>query len=224
MSKAVKTLIMIALVCVFVAIGMLTRIPAYLSVKNSKTVNFNEAEAHSLKKGDMVEGTIDYALGAIAEEYETNFGFRTSSDSTKLYYVLWMDNDNFVIYETASSTEYDILDKITDETYSYLESAANYGQSGSVDDMDPPVTTLQLEGTVRKMSSEVKDIFKEWYDENFDDGAFDTYCEPLMISHTEFDNLLLFIYIGIFALALAVLFGIIAIIVWRKEKNAMYGY
>ncbi len=224
MKKLANVFVYLALICLFVGIGCLTKLPAYLDIKGGKTVNFNEAAAHSFKKGDVVEGTIDYALGAIAEEYETNFGIRTSDNSTKLYYVLWMDNDNFVIYETASSAEYDILDKISDETYTYLESAANYGQSGSIDDLEPPISTLQLEGTVKKMTSEVETIFKEWYDESFDDGAFDTYCEPLMISHMEFDNLGLFVFLGIGAIVLAILFGVIALIIWRKEKNAMYGY
>lgn len=214
----------IALVAAIMAVAFLMRIPTYIKLLNDDIISINEVEKNGLKKGDVVDGIADYSLGCVAEEYETNFGIRTSDDSTKLYYVLWLDNENFILYETANKKQYDLLETITEETYAYIESSAVYEESGDLADLVIPTTTMEIEGVVSKIPSEIEGYFEEWYNEAFGDGEYASYCEPVMISNTNFDSIGTMVFIGAGCAVVAIALGIVLLVLWRKEKNSNYGY
>lgn len=214
----------ITLVAAIMAVAFLLRIPTYVKLLKDDVISINEVAKNGLEKGDVVDGIADYSLGCVAEEYETNFGIRTSDDSTKLYYVLWLDNENFILYETANKNQYDLLETITEETYAYLDSMAVYEESGDMNDLVVPTTTLEIEGVVSEIPSEIEGYFKEWYDEVFGDGEYAAYCEPVMISNTNFDSVGTMVYIGAGCAVVAIILGVVMLVLWRKEKNDSYGY
>lgn len=220
----VSTCWVLALVFAVIAAVFLTDLPTYLKIKKGDIVNLEEVGAFELKKGDVVEGKADYVLGCCAEEYSTTFGIRSSDDSTKLYYVLWLNNDNFIVYCTANKGEYTTLDKITEETIAYLESTEVYDASGDIEDLVVPSTTLNIQGTVSNLPSDIEGYFREWYSESVDDD-FDDYCEPVMITHTNFNGIGTGLIVGI-VLAVAAVFCVVLAIVFHraKKREENFGY
>lgn len=217
-SKIFGTL---ALVFACLGIAMLMVTPKYLKYKSGKVKNLND-ENLVLEKGDLVEGTVEYCWGWAVEEYETKFGIRTSSDSSRRFYAIELDKGTLVLYSTASSSDFSTLDRITEETGDFYESAYDYADSGDLDDLVLPTTTLQIQGTVSSMESDVRDLFKEWYD---DDQYFDSDTETLVITHSAFDRLFLSVIIGAAGVVLAILFLIIMLVSRKKEKyNEQFGY
>lgn len=205
----------IALVALFVGIGLVLQMPTYIKLLKGDTVSINSVPAHTLENGDVVEGLVDAALGCCAEEYETNFGIRTSDDSSKLYYVLWLDNDNFIVYETGNKDQYTKLDQITESTYDYLDAMEAGDENAMLN------VTMELEGVVKKLPSDIEGYFQEWYD---DDATFSQRCEGVMITNTNFDNVGTMVFVGAGCILVAIILGIVLLVLWRKEKNSNYGY
>ena len=218
--KKTRVLFIIAIVCICISAPFLMDIPTYLNVKNGDVVSLDEVEAFGLKKGDAVKGTAEHVLGCCAEEYTTNFGVRTSSKSDTLYYVIWLSNDNFVLYKTSSSAQYGILDNITDQTYDYLESLEVYEASQDYEDIKAPTTSMEIEGTVSKIPSNIEGFFREWYDEAVGDSDFDNCCEPVMITNWSFDRAKKYLPVGIGVGALGVLFLLLSLVSLIKGKKA----
>lgn len=224
MDKKTKVFGTIALVLACLGVMLLMDIPQYLKYKNNEITNMND-ENLVLNKGDLIQGTVDMALGAAVEEYSTNFGVRTSKDSSKLYYVIWLDNNNFALYETGNKDDYDTLDKITDETFAFFESQETYEESGDLNDIVYPTTELEITGRVVNMPSDVRGYFENWYNESFDDGQFASSTEPLMITNAAFDRFFMLVIVGAVSAVLAVVFLVLTIIFWKKSKeDAVYGY
>ena len=222
MLKKTKICATILLVAVCFAVAMLTNIPSWLKIKKGDIKDIETVEANTLESGDLVKGTINTVLGACAEEYSTKFGIRTSSKSSKLYYVLWLENDNLILYETGNKSEYDTLDKITEETKAYFDSYEEAQKSGNLEDVKLPTTTFSIEGRVTSVPSKIQGYFKEWYD---DDAEFDKNTEKVMITRCDFDGMDINIYIGFGCAVLAVVMLVVTLIVWKKEKEEnSYGY
>lgn len=223
-SKKVRVCAMLTLVLLIMGGVFLSDIPAWLKYKKGDIKDYNQVKAGELQKGDLVRGTIDQVLGACAEEYKTSYGVRTSDKSSKLYYVLWMDNEQFVLYE-ASGGSFEKLDKITDETVAYYKSLADAKDSGDLSEVVQQNETMEFEGRVVALPSKIEGYFKEWYDETFDDNEFSTSIEKVMIRPVKFDRLQLLVILG-FVFALLGIVGIVlTVLVWKREKNNQpYGY
>lgn len=211
--KKIRVLGSIALVALIVGIVLLTDMPSYIKFLKGDIVDYNTVAAHTLKKGDLVEGVVDAALGCCAEEYETTFGIRSSDDSTKLYYVLWMDNSQFIVYETASNAQYTKLDAITDATDQYLSALEAGDENASLN------TTMTMQGVVKDLPSDIEGYFHEWY--GSDDPDYATQCEGVMITNTNFDHLGTSVFIGAGCVLVAIVLGVVLLVLWRKEKNAV---
>ena len=213
-----------AIVCLCLAITMLSNIPSWLKYKNNEISNLN-SETLVLNKGDLIEGDVDMALGAAVEEYSTTAGVRTSKESSKLYYVIWLDNNKFALFETGNKEHYDKLQKITDETYAYFDSQDKYEESGDINDLVTPQTKLHITGRVVNMPSDVKKYFVEWYDQGINDGQFDSRTEAVMITNASFDRFAVIVLVGVIAAVGTVLCGILTLIFWRKNKETSdFGY
>ena len=222
MLKKTKICATVLLVAVCFAVAMLTNIPAWLKIKKGDIKDIETVAANSLESGDLVQGTINSVFGACAEEYSTKFGIRTSSKSSKLYYVFYLENQNLILYETGNSSEYDTLDKITEETEAYLKSFETAQKSGDLADVKLPTTTFRLEGRVTSLPSKVEGYFREWYG---DDAEFEKGAEKVMITRCDFDGMDINIYIGFGAAVLAIIMLVVTLIVWKKEKEGnSYGY
>ncbi len=212
----------IAVFCIAIAIAMFTDLPLYKAYKAGDIKDFNEVEAGGLQNGDLVRGTADMNFGACAEEYSTTFGIRTSKKSSKLYYVLWMDNNQLILYETANADEFDTLDKQAEETSVFLDSQDDAAESGDDADIILPNTTLEIEGSVMSIPSSIEGYFREWYD---DDQSFDENTEAVMIRKRDFSKLSWIPYIGIAAGAAGVVMLVLTIVFFVKAKRAQrYGY
>lgn len=211
--KKTKIFGIITLICFCFALTTISAIPNFMKYKNNEIADLN-SENLTLNSGDLISGEVDCVMGIAAEEYSTTFGIRTSSSSSKLYYVIWLDNEKYVLYETTQS-EFDQLDAIYDETAAYFESIEKDPGDGS--EIVLPTKTMKLEGKVTSMSSEIRKYFKEWYD---DDSAFSQNTETLMITRMPFDRLGLNLLLGCGAAVLTVIGLVLTIVFWRKDKAA----
>lgn len=220
--KSMRTLLSALLVLGILAAVFLMDIPTFMMIKRGEIKDYDTAAPGSFEVNQPVKGTIDMTLGACAERYQTKFGIKISSSSTLQYYVLWMPNDQFILYETGDKDEYKTLDRICDETAAYFKSLNEAKEADDPAVIIPTSTTLSFEGVVKKPSSEIMKYFKEYYDEAFDDGEFDTYAEPLMISHKSFSSFTGTVIAGLICAALFVVLGIVTLIVWRKNRNMGY--
>lgn len=218
--KKARTFFVLAIICLCISTPFLMDIPTYLKVKNGEYTDLEEVDAFGLKKGDAVKGKAEYVLGCCAEEYSTSFGVRTSDKSDTLYYVIWLNNDNFVLYRTSSIEQYGTLDRMTDQTFDYLDSLEVYEGSKDYEDIKTPTTTMEIEGMVSKIPGNIEGFFRDWYDETVDDDAFDECCEPVMITNWSFDRAKNYLPVGIGVGAAGVLCLILALIFFIKGKKA----
>ena len=224
MDKKTKFFGITAIVCICLAITMLSNIPAYLQFKNNEITDLNN-ESLVLNKGDLIEGDVDMVLGAAVEEYSTNFGVRTSKDSSKLYYVIWLDNNRFALYETGNKEQYEKLEKLTDETFDYFDSKDVYEESGDIDDLKLPESTMHLTGRVTSMPSDVKAYYVEWYNDAVGDSDFSSRTETLMITNADFSRFGMIVIVGAVSAALAVLSLILTLVFYKKSKaDSNFGY
>ncbi|MBQ5334758.1 MAG: hypothetical protein J6Z45_02300 [Oscillospiraceae bacterium] len=216
----ILTIALIGLAAVF-----LSNIPVWLKYKKGDIRDFSQVQAGELKKGDLVRGTIDSALGPCAEEYSTTYGVRTSKKSSKLYYVLWMDNEQFILYE-AGSNSFEKLDKITEETIAYQNSYDDAMESGDLTAIKQQTETMPFEGRVVPLTSEMEGFFRDWFnDGEADDGTFDKRAEKVMIRPVIFDRLGLLVILGFVFAVLAAGGIVLTILVWKRERNSLqYGY
>ena len=211
----------LSLLSICVALGLLTNIPNYMKYKNGEIKDFDSVAAGALKDGDLVKGTIDMTLGPCAEQYSIKFGFRTSSKSNTLYYVVWMNNDNFIMYQTSKDAEFKKLDRLTEETNHYFETREDAEESSDLADVELPTSTLELEGVVKTSPADIDGYFREWFD---DDETFNSRTERVLVSSAKFSSFLTNIIIGGVAAVLAVVFFILFILFWRREKHSYSGY
>lgn len=216
--KLGRFLLSLALVAACVAAVLLTDIPAWLKYKKGDVKDYNLAEAGELKKGDLVQGTVDMSLGPCAEEYNTTYGVRSSDNSSKLYYVLWMDSDQLIVYETSASSDYAALDRIADETVNYFKTLNEGVELGDMAGVQLPTSTLEIQGRVTELPSDIKGWFKELYDKAFEDDDFEKSAEPVMITRVQLDRLGMLVIIGAGCAVLAIVLLAAGIAVMRREK------
>lgn len=207
----------LTILCIAIAIAMFSDMSLCRKYKAGDIKDFNEVEAGELQAGDLVRGTADMNFGACAEEYSTTFGIRTSKESSKLYYVLWMDNNQLILYETSSNAEFEALDKQADETSAFLDSQDEAGESGDTSDILLPKTTVEIEGSVMSIPHDIEGYFREWYD---DDESYNKNTEKVMIRKRDFSKLPMVPYIGIGAGAAGILMLVLTILFWVKGKRA----
>ena len=211
----------LTLICVVLALSLVNDLPRYLKYKNGDIQDFETVAAGELKHGDLVQGTIDFSDGYIAENEETKstFGIETSKRTTSQYYAVYMYNEQYILYETSNKAQYSILDKLGNECDAYYESLnAILDEDGNVvgdaSQIVQPTTTLQFTAVVKDTPSDLHGIFREWYGEGFDQD-----CEPVMMTYLDFSVLPRKVLIGGGAAVLGIIFLVITIISWRKSKQ-----
>jgi len=220
--KKTKVFGTITLILACLAVVLLLDIPKFLKYQTGDIKSINDSDL-TLDKGDLVDGTVEYCWGWAVEQYDTTFGIRTSSNSTLRYYALELDKGTLLLYETGSSGDYSKLDQITTQTGTYYESLYDY-LDGKIDleEVSLPTSTLDIQGVVKTMPSDVRNLFKEWYE---DDANFDADTEIYMITRSSFDRLFISLIIGAVAAVLAIVFLIVTIVTHKKEKyNQQFGY
>lgn len=218
-SKKVSTMGTFALVCLCFAFVFLTDLPQFLKYKKGDIKEFETVAEHELKKGDLVQGVIDFTDGYIAEMETTNktFGVTTSKETTSRYYAVSMYNGNYILYETGNDSQYTKLDRLADECQEFYESMGeNYDDFSN---LVRPTTTLEFTGVVKSIPSDLSDIFEEWYGE-----GFDTECEKFMITNSNFTRLGGLVIVGVICAVLGIALLVLTVIAWRKEKNAALDY
>lgn len=219
--KKTRVLGTLTLVLACLALAFLTDLPQFLKYKKGDIKDFETVAAGELKKGDLVQGTIDLTEGCIAEMETTNktMGITTSKRTSSQYYAVYMYNDQCILYETGNSSQWSTLDRMADEYIDYLTSYDEvFSETGSNDisDVTLPVTTMDFTGEVVEMSSDLEAIFREWYG---DDAAYAQEAESVVIKYSDYSRFSWIIYVGIGAAAAAIAMLIVTIITWRREKN-----
>ena len=220
--KVPRLLLSFTLVAVCLSVVLLMNIPAWLKYKKGDVRDYNLAQAGELQVGDLVKGTVNMTLGPCAEEYKTKYGVRTSDKSSKIYYVLWMDCNQLIVYETGNTEEYQTLDKLMNETDNYFESLAEARELDDMSVVTLPTTSMPIEGRVTELPDQVRTHFKRLYDNVFGDEEFASETEPVMITRIKLDSLTTQVLIGAGVGVLALGLLIATIVVWRRSKK--YGY
>lgn len=208
----------------FAAIGLMN-IPSMNRIKSGDIRSMEDVEDGNYQSGDLVKGTIECCVGCCAEEYKTNWGIRTSKSSDKLYYVILLNNDKYMVLCTSDKDEYRRLDTLYDETIEYFEQLVD--EEVDYESITPPVSTMSFEGQAVSIPSDIVGYFKEWYDEYaaYEGSVFESECEMLMLRSSEFDGINTMVYVGIGCGAAAVLCLILAIIfVIKSKRDEVYGY
>ncbi len=145
--------------------------------------DFNTLSIDELKSGMIVKGKIDIAFDTFAEEYETEYGRRTSDQSEKLYYVVPVYNTDaegyfdyqYVLCFITEPSDFQRMDEIFEQTW-------------SDEDMDTKVTVTN--GVITDMSGDIKQFYYEWADspEFYDNGSFIDWCMEYNIFGTSDEN------------------------------------
>lgn len=222
--KKTKFLGIITLICLCFGIALLTDLPKFLKYQKGDIKDFESVAAGELKKGDLVQGTIDFTDGCIATNEQTNttFGIETSKNTTSRYYAVYMYNEQYILYQTGMKDQYETLDRLADECDTYYNSLSEaYGEEdgGDVDvsKIQAPETTLAFTGSVSEVPDDLSAIFREWYGDGFDQD-----CETVMITYSDFSRYLRFVIIGAIAVVLGIVFLVLTIITHRKEKEISF--
>lgn len=221
--KKTKFLGVITLICICFGIALLTDLPKFLKYQKGDIKDFDSVAAGELKKGDLVQGTIDITDGCIAENEQTNktMGIETSKRTTSRYYAVYMYNDMYILYETGNKEQYETLDKLADECEAYYDSLnAAYDEEGEDVDLSKvkaPETTMEFTAVVNEMPDDLTAIFREWYGEGFEND-----CETVMLTYSDFSSYLRFVIIGAGCVLLGIIFLVLTIISWRKGKQFSY--
>lgn len=212
MSKVKNVLFVVFVMMFFIGVILVTDYDKMKKYQNGEVSDLADLGYRQIQTGDLVSGDVNYVLDTVAEEYETKFGIRTSDDSTKLYYIIGLPN-SYAVYETNNKQEYETLDEICNETWEYLN---DEGSS-----VPAPVTSLKVQGEVKKMDDKVAGYFKDWFKEqaDFTDEDFEKNTEVYMISRTNLDGFQRSVYVG-FGLAAAGIVGTAVLLVLKiKEKK-----
>ena len=217
-----KFLGILTIICFCFGAALLTDLPKFLKYQKGDIKDYATVQAGELKKGDLVQGTIDITEGAIAENEETNstFGIETSKRTTSQYYAVYMYNGNYILYQTGNQEQYQTLDKLAKECEVYFDSLdAVYGEEGSGDasGIVQPQTTMDFTAVVDEIPDDLSAIFREWYGEGFDQE-----CETVMLTYADFSRFLRMIIVGAVSAVLGIVFLVLTIVSWRKSKQFSY--
>lgn len=211
------------------AVLFLSETPKVIKYKNGDIKDFSSVAYGELKKGDLVQGTIDITDGCIAEMEETNttFGIETSKRTAARYYACYTCNDFYVLYSTGNSGQMNTLDKMADETEAYYKEyqmlAEDEGEDADFTQIPQPSTTLDFTAEVEKMPSDLLPIFRDWYGEGFD--APNEVEQDIVIKYSKFDRFSWVLYAGIGCAAAAILMLVLTIRSFiRQKRDQQYGY
>lgn len=221
MKKVSRVLLILA----FLGMGMgvvlgLVSYPTLQKVKNGETTDINDVTADSLQEGELVTGEFNYVLDCFAEEYETHFGIRSSDDSTKQYYLLWL-NESYLIYEIANDDIIDDLDTACQQTWDMLDESEN---GTPEEELTAPTTFAKVQGEVIPMDSEIKGYCLAWFHDNTDwtDEEIEEALDDCILQGRvlDEDTLNQNLMIGIIGGAIGLLLLIISIVIMVKENRA----
>ena len=207
----------------------LSELPKVMKYRAGDIKDFSEITCGELKKGDLVQGTIDITDGCIAEMEETNttFGIETSKRTSARYYACYTCSDFYVLYQTGNEGQFSILDKMADESEAYSTAykmlAEDEGTDADFSKIPPPETTLDFTAEVEAMPSDLLPIFRNWYGEGFDEP--DECEQGIVIRYSRFDRFEWVVYAGIGCAAAAVLMLVLTIRSFiRQKRDQQYGY
>ena len=215
-----KVFLLIAAVLALLAVAFLSEFPKWKQWKHNDIKDFNSVAPGELQPGQLVRGRIDDTYGAIAEREESHktFGITTSKSTTMQYYAVYMDNDMYVLYGTGDSNDYAVLDRIADQMDKLYE---KYENGEDISEADLPTESIEFEGEVREMPSDLNNFFQESYGEGY---ASD--CETsFYVVRTDYSKYNWIIYVGIACAAGAVIMIVLWVVLLIKgKKKAQYGY
>ncbi len=150
------------------------------ALKTSGQPDFNTLSEADLKGGLIVKGTIDIALDAYVEDYETTVGIRFSDNSEALYYLVPiydMDKDGYITFKylityKAEPKDFDAMNDI----------ATNFWNGGA------ELKTLTIDNAkIVDLPAENKRLFAEWAStpNYYEGGSFYDWCAETLAFGTD---------------------------------------
>ena len=207
--KTVRVLLTLLLLLGILSVVFLTDIPTFMRIKRGQIKDYNTVTAGELQVNDPVRGTVEMTIGACAEK-------KKNSSSTTEYYVLWMPNNRFILYETGKKDDITTLNRMCDEAGKYLKSLGKAKEESNPAAVILPETKMEFEGVVAKPSGTVMDYFREYYSQVFGTDDFDQYAEVVMISQRALSSFNGTVIAGLICAALFVILAVVTIILYRK--------
>lgn len=195
---------------------LMLNIPMWISMRSGDIAVLQDSDFLSLEDNDLIEGEVCYVLGCAATERNGIWSTELYGKSEKRYYVLWQPSGQMMLYATNDAAEQRILEQIAAETNAYAESVAVYQQSGDYEDLQPPVTTLQICGVVSRMTRDTEAQFEAWLSRS-SGGLSGNSNTTVYISHTGFQRYEVCAVLGLILFAVSILLGCCAMAVRRKS-------
>jgi hypothetical protein len=147
------------------------------SLRENGQPDFNALAEDQLEPGLFVHGSIDIALDVYAEQYESDFGRRTSDDSTSLYYLV-------PVYNTSDgSISYLITYQAEPEDYATMDNIVAQSWSN-----DPLTARLDIEnGEIFSLPDDLKGYFSDYANDPtlYENGSFIDWCKEYDIFGTD---------------------------------------
>lgn len=167
--------------------------------------------------GGHIKTEIFASYGDCASEtLTTTKNGSVTSRSTDYYYIIpaYDKNDNeYYICLKVDEDERSLMNRITNETWDYLEGTIDYVGSN----------IYEFEGTINELDDEIYDYMLEWFREA---EAFDNETElrahvlPLCLESMNFDGASMRIIVFVVLLALSILFWVLLFAKRSKNKTA----
>ncbi len=166
-------------------------------------------------KGGHIEAEIYWSLGAFGYETTTTTkNGRTTSSSTDYYYTIPAfdkDGETYYIALKVSESKRSLLERITDDTWGYLE--------GTITEWTD--NTYDFEGTIKKLDNESYGYLVEFFEElevYDDDADLKAHVLPLCLETYDYDSAPMFMTVTLILLALAILFWVLFFRKFRKKS------
>ncbi len=226
MKGIARILFLLSVVCGFLAFAFLSELPLWKQYQNGDIKQFETMTGADVQDKMLVQGVIDLTDGCIAEleETSTTFGIPTSSKITMRYYAVYMYDDTCIIYATNDEKENKDLEVLASQVHNYYQGVQD-ADSGLHVDLEKlvPTKTISFDGETRILRDDVREIFREWYE---DDEAFAKECETqYMIEHSNYSRFSWILYAGIGSAAGCVILLILAIVAFVKSRrNRSFAY
>jgi len=148
-----------------------------------------------VKAGSHVSGNVVFALDYFASEStytKRSDGSRSGSKKSGNYYLI-PTADGYIGLKSIQA-DVDALNKISDETFDYLNGGAE------------PSTVFEMEGSVQVMEDELAKYYKEYLtDMGYSDAEIEGFGTPLVIQNRNFTAIRVMFAVGVVFLFLGIL-------------------
>lgn len=174
-------------------------------------VDVYDMYAYEFKKDQVVSADFYFIFDCVAEEYTTENGRRTHTNSQ--YYLVPVGTEEFMIVNVPAK-KFAEFDKLVDESWEYY-----------TDETAPLPQTVYIEGRMDKLDSEIKGYLYEYFIATdflgTDDTAeMDAYIVPYMMTYADWKSSATTATVVLIISAILIAITVIVIITTIKKSRA----